>query len=189
MLDPSGNETLIGVSIASTLGVGLHNQYDAGVTTVGNSLKNTIIGVHAGLSVGQIVALNLLDNAGGVVAGKVIGKLAQLRKLPGVVKGFGRVVKGDRWLRGSHGNAGFVPAQIAQRLTGRQFKNFDAFREAFWREVAADANLSKAFKPSNVARMRDGTAPIAHPTQWVGAKKSYELHHAKPIQHGVRFSM
>jgi len=160
--DPSGNESLIGISIASTLSVGLHGQYDAGVSVVGNSLKNTIIGVYSGASVGQIVALNFLDNAGGVIAGKLIGKLAQLRRLPGIVKGVGRVIQGDRWLRGSQGNAGFVPAQIAQRLAGRNFKNFDRFREAFWQEVAADANLSKGFTFDDLVAMRKGNAPAVN---------------------------
>jgi RHS repeat-associated protein len=182
--DPSGEETLIGISIASTIGAGLDSMYNAGVTTVGNSLKNTLIGVYAGMSVNQIVALNFLDNAGGVVAGKLIGKLAQLRRLPGIVKGVGKVIQGDRWLRGSQGNAGFVPAQVAQRLVGRNFKNFDKFREAFWQEVAADADLSKGFSTANVSRMKEGLSPVAVTSQQVGSRISYELHHATPIQHG-----
>jgi len=182
--DPSGNESLIGISLAGTLGQGLHGKYDAGVSTIGNSLKNTIIGVYSGMSVNQILLLNFLDNAGGVVAGKVIGKLAQLRRLPGVVKGVGKVIQGDRWLRGSHGNAGFVPSQIAQRLAGRQFKNFDAFRKAFWEEVAADANLSKGFTFDDLVAMRNGNAPAVDARQALGGRATYELHHAKPIQHG-----
>ncbi|MBE0543292.1 MAG: prepilin-type N-terminal cleavage/methylation domain-containing protein [Verrucomicrobia bacterium] len=182
--DPTGNETLIGIFIASTISVGLHGQYDAGVSVVGNSLKNIIIGVYSGMSVNQILLLNFLDNAGGVVVGKALGKLAQLRRLPGVVKGVGKVIQGDRWLRGSQGNAGFVPAQIAQRLAGRNFKNFDRFREAFWREVAADANLSKGFTFDDLVAMRKGNAPAVDVTQRVGKKVSYELHHATPIQHG-----
>ena len=183
-IDPSGNESLMGISLAGTLSQGLHGKYDAGVSTVGNSIKNTIVGVYAGMSVGQIVVLNFLDNAGGVVVGKVIGKIAQLRRLPGVVKGVGKVIQGDRWLRGSHGNAGFVPAQIAQRLAGRNFKNFDKFREAFWQEVAADANLSKGFTFDDLVAMRKGNAPAVDARQALGGRATYELHHAKPIQHG-----
>ena len=182
--DPSGNESLIGISIASTISVGLHGQYDAGVSVVGNSLKNTIIGVYSGASVGQIIALNFLDNAGGVIAGKLIGKLAQLRRLPGIVKGVGKVIQGDRWLRGSHENAGFVPAQIAQRLAGRQFKNFDAFQDAFWREVAADSQLSKGVTADDLVAMHQGNAPLADKMQALGKRRVYELHHATPIHDG-----
>ena len=182
--DPSGHMTLLSVSLAAVVGNGLHAQYDAGVSVVGNSVKNTVIGVYARMSVSQIVALNFIDNAGGVILGKAVGKLAQLRKLPGVVKGVGKAIQGDRWLRGSHGNAGFVPAQIAQRLAGRNFKNFDKFREAFWKEVAADPNLSKSFKPIDISRMKNGGAPSVDPSQALGGKASYELHHGKPIQHG-----
>jgi RHS repeat-associated protein len=152
-IDPSGNESLIGISLAGTLGQGLHGKYDAGVSTVGNSLKNTIIGVYSGMSVGQIVALNFLDNAGGVILGKAIGSLSQLRRLPGVVKGVGKVVERGRWLRGSHGNAGHIPEQIAKQLAGRKFANFDEFRETFWRLVADDAELAANFSAQNVARI------------------------------------
>lgn len=31
--------------------------------------------------------------------------------------------------------------------------------------------------------MKAGNAPVAHTSQQVGGKISYELHHAKPIQH------
>ncbi len=183
-IDPSGNEALIGISLAGTLSQGLKGNYDAGVTTVGNSLKNAIIGVYSGASIGQIIALNFLDNAGGVVFTKVIGSLSQLKKLPGVAKGIGRTIQGDRWLRGSHGNAGFVPAQIAERLAGREFKNFAAFRKAFWEEVAADANLVKGFKPIDIARMKNGGAPSVEPSQAIGGRITYELHHAKPVNAG-----
>jgi hypothetical protein len=42
-----------------------------------------------------------------------------------------RAIDGKKWLRGTDGNAGFVPGQIADQLAGRKFANFDAFREAF----------------------------------------------------------
>ena len=38
----------------------------------------------------------------------------------------------DSWLKGSHGNYGNIPKQVAEKLNGRQFKSFDEFREAFW---------------------------------------------------------
>ena len=182
--DPTGHEALVGLSLSMSLGQGLHSQYDNGVTTVGNSIKNTVFGVMAGVSVGEMVALNFIDNAGGVIAGKALGKLSQLRRLPGVVKGIGKAIQGGRWLRGSQGNAGFVPAQIAQRLAGRSFRNFDELRKAFWQEVAADANLAKGFKQIDLERMKGGGAPSVDPSQALGGRANYELHHARPIQHG-----
>jgi hypothetical protein len=183
-LDPSGNETTIGILVAGSIGGSLDSIYNSVVSVTGNTLKNTIIGVYSGASVGQIVILNLVDNAGGLIVGKLIGKLAQLRKLPGVAKGVGKVIRGNRWLRGSHGNAGPIPEQIAKKLASRKFANFDEFREAFWKEVAADSDLSKGFTPIDIARMKNGGAPSVDPSQALGARASYELHHAAPIQHG-----
>lgn len=40
------------------------------------------------------------------------------------------------WLRGSEGNAGAVPGQVADKLRGRRFSSFDEFRAAFWKAVA-----------------------------------------------------
>mgnify|MGYP003344552602 CR=1 FL=1 len=182
--DPSGEETIIGISIASSIGAELHGQYDTGVTTIGNSLKNTLFGVVSDASVGQVIALNTLDNAGGLFAGRLIGKLAQLRKLPGVVKGVGKAIQPGRWLRGSQGNAAFIPEKIAAQLTGRKFANFDEFRDAFWKLVGDDRELAKYFSTANLSRMKGGLAPVAPASQQVGARISYELHHSTPIQHG-----
>lgn len=105
------------------------------------------------------------------------------RCLPGKVSGKG-VDVGDRWLRGSHGNAGLFPKSIADKLRGKKFNSFDDFREAFWREVAKDPKLTQQFSKSNITRMSKGRAPIAHDSQWNGKNKSYILHHRTPIQHG-----
>lgn len=184
-IDLSGHEgDLISLSVASSLGAGLQIHYDAGATTVGNSMMNTIIGVQAGYSIGQIVALNFLENAGGVIAGQALGKLSQLRKLPGIASGAGKIIQGGRWLRGSQGNAGFIPEQMASKLAGQKFANFDKFREAFWKLVGNDPELSSGFKPIDIPRMRNGRAPSVDPLQAVGARATYELHHVTPIQQG-----
>ena len=88
------------------------------------------------------------------------------------------------WLRGTHGNAGVVPGQVADALRGKQFRDFDDFREQFWKTVAADKGLASEFGSANVARMREGLAPIAHSSQHLGEQRSYILHHRTPIQHG-----
>jgi len=107
------------------------------------------------------------------------------RNLPGVATGSAglRDITG-RWLRGSHGNAGRFPGQIARQLEGQTFNTFDDFREAFWRAAAGDPHLTSQFGAANITRMQQGLAPIAHTSQQVGGNVSYVLHHLTPIQHG-----
>lgn len=71
-----------------------------------------------------------------------------------------------------------------QRMEGRKFANFDEFRKEFWTLVGNHAELSKSFSKQNVTLMKQGNAPYVHPTQKLGERAVYELHHAKPIQHG-----
>jgi filamentous hemagglutinin len=71
-----------------------------------------------------------------------------------------RVVEGQTWLKGTAGNAGKVPAQIAEKLNGRQFADFNDFRKAFWLEVAADPVLSKQFSHSNIVEMKKEMLPL-----------------------------
>ncbi|OQP56176.1 hypothetical protein A4R26_26420 [Niastella populi] len=59
--------------------------------------------------------------------------LASRRNRPGTAAGNGKEITG-RWLKGSHGNAGLVPKSVADRLRGRNFNNFDDFREAFGKQ-------------------------------------------------------
>ena len=91
---------------------------------------------------------------------------------------------GAQWLRGTEANAGRVPGQIAEKLAGREFESFDAFRQAFWKEVAKDPVLGGQFKGSDVSRMQLGLAPEASPNQRVGGRTVYELDHSKPISEG-----
>lgn len=86
-------------------------------------------------------------------------------------------------LRGTNGNAGLIPKSIGEQLSGRQFKNFDEFRGEFWKLVA-DSDYAAEFSTSNITRMKDGLAPIAHSSQQYGGIKSYILHHSKPIYDG-----
>jgi hypothetical protein len=105
------------------------------------------------------------------------------RKIPGASSGNGHVISG-KWLRGTEGNAGQFPKSVADKLKGKQFANFDQFREAFWMEVANDPSLANQFKPQNIGRMKNGNAPIALEEQWLGGQKSYVLHHKTPINQG-----
>ena len=71
--------------------------------------------------------------------------------------------------------------QIAAKLEGRQFNDWDAFRRAFWREVARDPELASQFGQRSVDRMRQGVAPLVSDTQRADGRTSYDLHHIQPI--------
>ncbi|MEU9761554.1 RHS repeat-associated core domain-containing protein [Streptomyces sp. NPDC047987] len=109
----------------------------------------------------------------------------QFRNSRGPTRGGGgrRDISG-KWLKGSHGNAGKIPGQIARQLEGQDFKNFGDFREAFWRAVASDSGLASQFSQANQSNMREGRAPFVGRGQNVGKNNRYVLHHVTPIQHG-----
>ncbi|WP_050549346.1 S-type pyocin domain-containing protein [Pseudomonas sp. BRG-100] len=99
------------------------------------------------------------------------------REDPGVVTGVGQPVSGI-WLgTASQGEGAPIPSQIADQLRGKEFKNFRAFREAFWKAVAGDPELSKQFDPGSVAAMEKGYAAFVRKIERAGARKKYELHH------------
>lgn len=109
--------------------------------------------------------------------------LQNARKLPGLASGSGKEIKG-KWLKGKEGNAGLFPKSVAEKLKGKKFNNFDAFREEFWKAVADDPNLADQFSKSNIAKMKNGNAPTPVPEQWVGQQMTYVLHHKTPINRG-----
>lgn len=53
-----------------------------------------------------------------------------------------------------------MPKQVADKLSGRSFNNFDAFRSAFWKEMANDPAVARNFGQSNLTLMKDGKAPM-----------------------------
>ncbi len=89
-----------------------------------------------------------------------------------------------QWLKGTDGNLGVFPKQIANDLNGQQFKNFNDFKQSFWKSAAKDPNLSSQFSKANLNRMSKGLAPITKQSQHLGGQKSYILHHKTPIQRG-----
>jgi len=104
---------------------------------------------------------------------------------PGIAYSSGQLLAaGSVWLRGTHGNAGLVPEQVAQQLRGRAFRNFDEFREAFWQAVAAAPELASQFSLRNRTEMRNGRAPVAPQEQHYGELRAYVLHHQRPIVRG-----
>ncbi|MEW7857395.1 S-type pyocin domain-containing protein [Pseudomonas chlororaphis] len=107
-----------------------------------------------------------------------------VRKTPGTVTGRGQDIDGT-WLAGAGSGLGSpIPTEIADELRGREFRSFDAFREAFWRAVAANPELSGQFVPDNIQRMKNGYAPKARRQDHIGKKRSFELHHVDQVSEG-----
>lgn len=77
-----------------------------------------------------------------------------------------------------------IPAQIADKLRGKDFRNFDRFREGFWRAVAADSELSKQFGKADLKLLTNGAAPSTDEVDSVGRRDKYEIHHIHHIKDG-----
>ncbi|MGL5389097.1 MAG: S-type pyocin domain-containing protein [Serratia sp. (in: enterobacteria)] len=106
------------------------------------------------------------------------------RDLPGKVTGKGQGT-GEKWLNDADKEIGVpIPSQIADRLRGREFANFDSFRKAFWQEVSKNPALSKQFIVSNRSRMAVGKASKARKLDAAGKRTSFEIHHINEISKG-----
>jgi hypothetical protein len=77
-----------------------------------------------------------------------------------------------------------IPSHIASQLRGKEFRNFRHFREVFWTLVGNDEMLCRDFRPQNVAAMKAGYAPTAHPSEWHLSESKLIIHHVKPISEG-----
>ena len=112
----------------------------------------------------------------------VFSKPARLNS--GIVTGRGEDVTGI-WLAGAGTGLGSpIPTPIADKLRGREFSNFDRFREAFWEEVASTPELAGQFIQGNVERMQNGLSPKARKLDRAGERTSFELHHVVHIANG-----
>lgn len=106
------------------------------------------------------------------------------RNMPGKASGNGQNVS-NNWLSGAGtGEGAPIPSQVANKLRGREFSSFDAFRRAFWKEVAVDPELSKQFQSDDIERMKLGRAPTARFRDSVGKRVKIELHHKVEIFKG-----
>jgi RHS repeat-associated protein len=63
-IDPSGHESLVGVSVGSSIAGSLSAMYNGVVSAVGTALQMTIMGVHAGKSAEEILLEFILDQTG-----------------------------------------------------------------------------------------------------------------------------
>ncbi|MDB5984882.1 MAG: hypothetical protein JWQ69_5897, partial [Pseudomonas sp.] len=103
---------------------------------------------------------------------------------PGVADGYGKSVSGT-WLGDATRNTGAsIPSQIADQLRGREFANFHRFREAFWKAVAQDPQLSKRMNRINLRQLQAGKPPFALIVDQTGGRVKLELHHKDPIAQG-----
>lgn len=93
----------------------------------------------------------------------------KMRDMAGQVPENCRVLNtSDNWMglvKGQAGNALGIPQKIADALAGRRFRDFDAFREAFWKEIATNPKLSNlrqafAYDSRNLAEMAKGNSPF-----------------------------
>ncbi len=91
-----------------------------------------------------------------------------------------------QWLSSNHSSekGAPIPRQVADRLIGRYFENFRAFREEFWKTVAAIPGLARQFNSRNLAAMRNGHAPFAPQPVAGGRAGVWELHHDPEIGKG-----
>ncbi|ECG8633956.1 transposase [Salmonella enterica subsp. salamae] len=90
---------------------------------------------------------------------------------------------GEGWLNSAGNDIGApIPSQIADKLRGREFANFGAFRKAFWTEVGKDPELIKQFRENDKRNLMKGNSPFPIPSEQVGGRIRFELHHVKLIK-------
>ncbi|AZD21596.1 Colicin E3 [Pseudomonas chlororaphis subsp. aurantiaca] len=107
-----------------------------------------------------------------------------VRKTPGTVTGQGQDI-GGTWLAGAGSGLGSpIPTEIADQLRGREFRNFDAFRRAFWRTVGENPTLFGQFNQRAQKRLSTGNAPAVLDRDAVGKRGTFELHHIEQIADG-----
>lgn len=105
---------------------------------------------------------------------------------PGIATGLGSPITGI-WLDEAARQTGAeIPTQIADVLRGREFRDFDAFRAAFWKAVAEYPELSSQFNTANRNLMARGHAPKARDKDHYKGHATFILHHVIPIsEHGA----
>jgi Colicin/Pyocin-S2, DNase domain len=79
------------------------------------------------------------------------------------------------WLKDASYGVALVPGQLAAKLAGQQFANFAEFGRAFWQAVANTPELAALFSDANLARMRQGLAPLAPEADTTPDQRAYLL--------------
>nr|WP_095191527.1 S-type pyocin domain-containing protein [Pseudomonas sp. Irchel 3E19] len=95
------------------------------------------------------------------------------RNDPGVASGYGEPVP-SRWLEAAaQGEGAAIPSEIAEKLRGRQFKSFRAFRERLWKAVFNEERLAELFNAASLNEMKKGKAPIVRDSDFAGERVKY----------------
>ena len=106
------------------------------------------------------------------------------RNMPGTASGKGEKVGSD-WRAGENsGNGSPIPSQVADKLRGKNYSNFAAFRRAVWKATSSTPELRELFKEQNKGNIDGGNSPFASKKEQVGGRKRLELHHVVPISKG-----
>lgn len=89
------------------------------------------------------------------------------------------------WENAIYGPSGApIPTRIADQLRGRMYGRWGKMREAIWKAIAADPELSKHFTSASLDDMREGGAPSCPEHGRVGARQTLNIHHVHPIAQG-----
>ena len=130
-------------------------------------------------------AIELDAGAAGTLSANSLGlKLVSPRYQPGVVAfGDDLVAASGNWLDAATPTR--ISLQVARQLTGKSFNNFGELQSTIWKTVAADSELSAAFRQVSYDRMVAGFAPFAPPAfQNVQFGTRFNLHHESWIVNG-----
>lgn len=102
---------------------------------------------------------------------------------PGIASGHGAVIEGI-WLgEATRGEGARIPVQVADQLRGRTFRDFDHFREHFWKTVSRLPALVQQLSAIDEDQVRQGNSPFAIRTEVRGGRQRLEIHHIHEIQH------
>lgn len=106
------------------------------------------------------------------------------RNMPGTVSGKGQVV-GNNWLDGaSEGDGSPIPEQVADKLRGKTFGSFDAFRRALWKAISQVPELANQLDAASLGQVKLGKSTFVRKRERVGRRLKHELHHKKAIKDG-----
>lgn len=106
------------------------------------------------------------------------------RSIPGVASGYGERIT-NTWLDArTRAEGAPIPSQVADQLRGVRFSNFGRQREAIWKAVANDSEISQQFSQRNLQLMKAGNAPHPKLEDQVGRRTKFEIHHKEEIANG-----
>ncbi|OFS24188.1 hypothetical protein [Clostridium sp. HMSC19A10] len=80
-----------------------------------------------------------------------------------------------------------IPQEVAQQLVGKEYKDFNQFRNELWKAIG-NSKYASEFRPANQKRMKDGKSPfVIKRLQGSNGSKSsyvYNIDHTIEVQDG-----